>query len=79
MNDLKKVGRVGGKAILYFEIVTTIALLIGIVVAHFIQPGSGVNTNAIKGGDISKFTEGAKAFSCLQILKDNLSIQVLLF
>jgi aerobic C4-dicarboxylate transport protein len=79
MNDLKKVGRVGGKAILYFEIVTTIALLIGIVVAHFIQPGAGVNTNAIKGGDISKFTEGAKAFSWLQFLKDNLTIQVLLF
>lgn len=79
MNDLKKVGRVGGKAIIYFEIVTTIALLIGIVVAHFIQPGAGVNTNAIKGGDISKFTEGAKAFSWLQFLKDNLTIQVLLF
>jgi aerobic C4-dicarboxylate transport protein len=79
MNDLKKVGRVGGKAIIYFEIVTTIALLIGIVVADFIQPGAGVNTNAIKGGDISKFTEGAKAFSWLQFLKDNLTIQVLLF
>ena len=79
MNDLKKVGRVGGKAILYFEIVTTIALLIGIVVAHFIQPGAGVNTSAIKGGDISKFTAGAKAFSWLQFLKDNLTIQVLLF
>ncbi len=79
MNDLKKVGRVGGKAILYFEIVTTFALLIGIVVAHFIQPGAGVNTSAIQGGDISKFTEGAKAFSWLQFLNDNLTIQVLLF
>jgi aerobic C4-dicarboxylate transport protein len=79
MNDLKKVGRVGGKAILYFEIVTTFALIIGIVVAHFIQPGAGVNTSAIKGGDISKFTDGAKAFSWLQFLKDNLTIQVLLF
>ena len=79
MNDLKKVGRVGGKAIIYFEIVTTFALLIGIVVAHFIEPGAGVNTSAIKGGDISKFTEGAKAFSWLQFLKDNLTIQVLLF
>lgn len=79
MNDLKKVGRVGGKAILYFEIVTTFALLIGIIVAHFIQPGAGVNTAAIKGGDISKFTDGAKAFSWLQFLKDNLTIQVLLF
>ena len=79
MNDLKKVGRVGGKAILYFEIVTTIALLIGIVVAYFIQPGAGVNTNAIEGGDISKFTKSAQAFSWLKFLKDNLTIQVLIF
>jgi len=79
MNDLKKVGRVGGKAILYFEIVTTLALLIGILVAHFIQPGAGVNTSAIQGGDISKFTTGAKSFSWLKFFKDNLTIQVLLF
>lgn len=79
MNDLKKVGRVGGKAILYFEVVTTAALLIGIVVAHFIQPGAGVNTNAIQGGDISKFTKSAEAFSWLKFLKDNLTIQVLIF
>jgi aerobic C4-dicarboxylate transport protein len=79
MNDLKKVGRVGGKAILYFEIVTSIALLIGIIVAHFIQPGAGVNTSAIQGGDISKYTEGAKAFSWIQFIKDNLTIQVLFF
>jgi aerobic C4-dicarboxylate transport protein len=79
MNDLKKVGRVGGKAILYFEIVTTLALLIGIFVAHFIQPGAGVNTSAIQGGDISKYTSGAKSFSWLKFFKDNLTIQVLLF
>ena len=79
MNDLKKVGRVGGKAIIYFEVVTTFALIIGIFVAHFIEPGRGVNTSAIEGGDISKFTQGAKEFSWLQFLKDNLTIQVLLF
>ena len=79
MNDLKKVGRVGGKAIIYFEVVTTYALIIGIVVSHFIEPGRGVNTSAIEGGDISKFTQGAKEFSWLQFLKDNLTIQVLLF
>jgi aerobic C4-dicarboxylate transport protein len=79
MNDLKKVGRVGGKAILYFEIVTTLALLIGILVAHFIQPGAGVNTSAVEGGDISKYTTGAKSFSWLKFFKDNLTIQVLLF
>ena len=79
MNDLKKVGRVGGKALLYFEIVTTLALLIGMVVAHFIQPGAGVNTSNINGGDISKFTTGAKAFSWWKFFKDNLTIQVLIF
>jgi aerobic C4-dicarboxylate transport protein len=79
MNDLKKVGRVGGKALLYFEIVTTLALLIGMVVAYLIQPGAGVNTTNISGGDISKFTTGAKAFSWLKFFKDNLTIQVLIF
>jgi aerobic C4-dicarboxylate transport protein len=78
MGNLKKVGRVGGKALLYFEIVTTIALIIGIIVAWAIQPGSGVNTTAVQGGDISKYTTGAAEFSWLQFLKDNLTIQVLL-
>lgn len=79
MGDLKKVGRVGGKAILYFEIVTTLALIIGIVVANLIQPGSGVNTKAVDGGDISNYTKDASAFSWWQFLKDNFTIQVLLF
>ena len=78
MGDLKKVGRVGGKALLYFEIVTTIALLIGIVVAWVIQPGSGVNTSAVQGGDITKYTTGASHFSWWQFLKDNLTIQILI-
>lgn len=49
--SMKKVGRVGGKGILYFEIVSTIALLIGLVVGTFIKPGKGVvlaNTNKEK-------------------------------
>ena len=79
MGDLKKVGRVGGKAILYFEIVTTLALIIGIVVANLIQPGRGVNTTAVAGGDISNYTKGASEFSWWQFLKDNFTIQVLLF
>ncbi|WP_448700504.1 dicarboxylate/amino acid:cation symporter [Mucilaginibacter sp. AW1-3] len=41
MGDIKKVGRVGGKALLYFEIVTTFALVIGIVVADLLKPGEG--------------------------------------
>src|SRR5690349_2702593 len=39
MDSIKKVGRVGGKALLYFEIVTSIALLVGLLVGAFVQPG----------------------------------------
>jgi len=46
MQDIKKVGRVGGKALLYFEVVSTIALLIGLVVGNLVHPGSGFNVNA---------------------------------
>jgi aerobic C4-dicarboxylate transport protein len=41
MSDIKKVGRVGGKALLYFEIVSTFALLVGVVVANLVRPGDG--------------------------------------
>ena len=57
MGDLKKVGRVGGKALLYFEIVTTGALAIGLILANLIRPGDGVQNGGRKGGDISKYTE----------------------
>ena len=43
MSDLKKFGRVGGKALLYFEVVSTLALGLGIVVAELLQPGRGLN------------------------------------
>src|ERR1700686_1391903 len=46
MQDLKKVGRVGGKALLYFEVVSTLALFIGLVVGNLVQPGTGLNVNA---------------------------------
>ena len=42
MNNLKKVGRVGGKALIYFEVVTTFALILGIAVAYIIKPGAGI-------------------------------------
>jgi aerobic C4-dicarboxylate transport protein len=45
MEDMKKVGRVGGKALLYFEVVSTIALLIGLVVGNVVHPGSGFNVD----------------------------------
>jgi aerobic C4-dicarboxylate transport protein len=45
MNDMKKVGRVGGKALLYFEVVSTVALGIGLVIANVVRPGAGFNAN----------------------------------
>jgi aerobic C4-dicarboxylate transport protein len=45
MRDLRKVGRVGGKALLYFEIVSTLALVIGLIVGNVVHPGSGFNAN----------------------------------
>ncbi len=78
MGNLKKAGRVGGKAILYFEILTTFALLIGIIVAHIIKPGNGVNISEIKGGDISGFIKQAKTFTWLGFLKENPTLQILI-
>ena len=45
MEDMKKVGRVGGKALLYFEVVSTLALIIGLIVANVLHPGSSFNIN----------------------------------
>lgn len=78
MGDLKKVGKVGAKALLYFEVVTTLALFVGIITANIIRPGDGVVTSEIKGGDISKYTKSAEAFSWLKFLVDNATLQVLI-
>src|SRR3984957_7626072 len=43
MEDMKKVGRVGGKALLYFEIVSSFALLLGLIATHVLKPGAGFN------------------------------------
>jgi aerobic C4-dicarboxylate transport protein len=77
MGDLKKVGKLGAKALLYFEVVTTVALLIGVVVANIIRPGDGVN-GANANGDISKYTKSAADFSWWKFLQDNSTLQVLI-
>jgi len=78
MGDLKKVGRVGAKALLYFEIVTTFALIAGVLVALLIRPGSGIDTTAVKAGDISKYTSASKEFSWGHFLLSNSTLIVLL-
>lgn len=79
MGDLKKVGKVGGKALIYFEIVTTVALVIGLAVGYLFEPGANVNTAAVNKGDISKYSGASISISWLQFFKDNITIQVLLF
>ncbi|MGF7035910.1 aerobic C4-dicarboxylate transport protein [Paenibacillus mucilaginosus] len=63
MGDLKKVGKIGGKALLYFEIVSTIALAIGILVANVFRAGEGFDAANASKGDISTYTKQAAATS----------------
>ncbi|MCZ8517688.1 C4-dicarboxylate transporter DctA [Paenibacillus filicis] len=58
MGDMKKVGRIGGKTLLYFEVVSTVALAIGILFANVFHPGTGVNAHLAKG-DITQYTKAA--------------------
>jgi aerobic C4-dicarboxylate transport protein len=78
MTDLKKAGRIGLKALLYFEVVTTFALAIGILVAYVLKPGS-IDISALHASDASKFTKQAdKPFSWLEFFLANHTLQVLL-
>lgn len=68
MGDMKKVGRVGGKALLYFEIITTVAIVIGLLVANIFQPGKGVDVSKTHP-DLSKvqtYQEGAADMNWLE-------------
>ena len=56
--DLRRVGRVGLKALVYFEIVTTFALAIGLVVVNLLRPGDGIDAARVPAGDVSQFTQG---------------------
>jgi aerobic C4-dicarboxylate transport protein len=65
MEDMKKVGRVGGKALIYFEVISTLALFIGLVVGNIAQPGSGFNINpaTLDPKAVADYTGQAKAQS----------------
>ena len=62
MEDMKKVGKTGGLALLYFEVVSTVALLIGLLVVNLIQPGSGMHVDAasLDTKAIAAYTEPGK-------------------
>src|SRR5271169_6310213 len=70
MEDMKKVGRVGGKALLYFEVISTIALIIGLVVGNAVKPGSGFNVNpaTLDAKAVLDYAGQAKAQSVTEFL-----------
>lgn len=76
IGDLKKVGRVGVKALIYFEIVTTVALALGVLVALVIKPGH-IELAALQTQDASKYTSAEKAFDWWQFFLANFTLQVL--
>jgi len=65
MEDMKKVGRVGAKALLYFEVVSSIALVIGLAVVTLIQPGAGFNADVtqLDTKGLASYTSGARSLS----------------
>ena len=70
MQDMKKVGRVGGKALLYFEVVSTLALLLGLIVGNVVRPGSGFNINpaTLDPKAVAQYAGQAKAQSVTDFL-----------
>jgi len=70
MEDMKKVGRVGGKALLYFELVSTLALLIGLFVGNIVHPGSGFSADPVTldARAVAEYAGQAKAQSVTEFL-----------
>jgi len=65
MGDMKKVGRVGGKALLYFEAVTTCSLFFGVFLVNWLQPGSGMNVDvsSLDSSAVAMYASGAQSHS----------------
>lgn len=57
VGDTKKLGKLGGKTILYFEIITTVAILVGLAAANIFQPGAGVDMSNLDKTDISSYVD----------------------
>ena len=70
MQDMKKIGRVGGKALIYFEVVSTFALAIGLVVANWLKPGAGFNVDAsqLDASSIAQYTAKAENQSTIDFV-----------
>lgn len=76
MEDMKKLGRIGGKAFLYFEIVSTFSLALGLVVVYWLQPGAGFDLSHVHAVDISTYTKAESTHGLIgffgSMIPDNL-------
>ena len=71
MTDIKRLGRIGGKTLLYFELVSTVALVIGLVVVNYLQPGAGFNYRNVDTTSIAAsqaFVRQAQSLSTVDFL-----------
>jgi aerobic C4-dicarboxylate transport protein len=79
ISSLRKVGRIGVKALVYFEVVTTLSLGIGVLLAYLIKPGR-IDKKGLATQDASKYArQGAHGFDWGQFFRTNLILQVLVF
>ncbi|HLP10739.1 MAG TPA: cation:dicarboxylase symporter family transporter [Flavobacteriales bacterium] len=77
LGDLKKVGRMGLKALVYFEVITTFALALGILVAYVFEPGN-IDKSALNVQDVTKYTAKAKEFTWSGFFLSNTTLQILI-
>ena len=70
VQDMSKIGRVGVKALLYFEVVSTLALIIGLIVVHIIRPGEGMNVDVstLDIKNLSAYTDSIKNHNAVEFL-----------
>lgn len=66
--NMKKVGRIGGKALIYFEIVTTLAIIIGVIAANVVKPGSGIPADKIPPADLSKLRSAEEGMNWAEFI-----------
>ena len=78
MQDMKKIGRVGGKALLYFEVVSSFALVIGLMVVNIIKPGAGMNADVstLDASALGSYTGAAQSQSIVSFLLNIIPVTV---
>ena len=59
VGDIKKVGKLGGKTLLYFEVITTVAIVLGLLIGNVFHPGTGIDMNSLVKTSISSYVDTA--------------------